>query len=348
MGRAKCDCLVIVQIVPAMSSWSYPCAIRTSGKPAVLDAIWSHSLFMWLKLNLNIWKSHLYLVLSCISFATLEIKEIQVREERMSCFCPVLGLINGMYWCCPCMPFQPGYYQAADMSWTCGCFCGSGSEMGAWEGKPPENLCPVCYSEAKSQDLNSSWVFWVKTNLKMQMQSLWSRAGMRGKERLIVYLLLKCAGTVFSTSCTHQKSYCTSFLLLLWHCFRESLSAPHVRPCVEKPLPANCSILSTLLNCFWYWHQTVSLSNLVFHSTFVTLGLGKPLACASLLPVREEEANEAENLSWKHQEELLPASMVGWREGAVSTSHVGEKLGALLKWFLRSEGKKLLIQTCSS
>lgn len=51
--------------------------------------------------------------------------------------------------------------------------------------------------------------------------------------------------------------------------------------------------------------------SLVFHSVFVTLGLGKPLACASLLPAREKEANEAENLSWKHQEELLPASIVG-------------------------------------
>lgn len=204
------------------------------------------------------------------------------------------------------------------------------------------NLCTVCYPEAqrKSQDLNNSWVFWVKTNFKMQMQSLWSRAGMRGKQWLTVYLLLRWAGTVFSTS-THQKSYCTSFLLLLCRCFKESLSAPHVIPCgVEKPLPANCSILSTLLNCFWCWHQTVLLSNLVFHSMFVTLGLGKPLASASLLPMREEEANEAENLSWKHREELLPASIVGWREGAVSTSHGGEKLGALLKLFLKSEEKR--------
>lgn len=175
----------------------------------------------------------------------------------------------------------------------------------------------------------------------MQMQSLWSRAGMRGKQRLTVYLLLRWAGTVFSISCTHQKSYCTFFLLLLCRCFKESLSAPHVIPCgVEKPLPANCSILSTLLNCFWCWHQTVLLSNLVFLSMFVTLGLGKPLARASLLPVREEEANEAENLSWKHREKLLPASIVGWRQGAVSTSHGGEELGALLKLFLKSEEKR--------
>lgn len=53
------------------------------------------------------------------------------------------------------------------------------------------------------------------------------------------------------------------------------------------------------------------LSNLVLHFIFLTLGLGKPLAHGSLLAVREEEANEAENLSWKHQEELLPACVVG-------------------------------------
>lgn len=106
------------------------------------------------------------------------------------------------------------------------------------------------------------------------------------------------------------------FLLLLCRCFKESLSAPHVIPCgVEKPLPANCSILSTLLNCFWCWHQTVLLSNLVFHSMFVTLGLGKPLARASLLPMREEEANEAENLSWKHRRSCsLPALLAEGKE----------------------------------
>lgn len=163
---------------------------------------------------------------------------------------------------------------------------------------------------------------------------------MRGKRRSRVYLLLRWGGTVFSTSCTHQRSHCTSFLLLLWRCFRESLSAPHVRAHgVETPLPANCSVFSTLQKCFWCWYQTVPLSNLVLHSIFLTLGLGKPLAPGSLLAVREEEANEAENLSWKHQEELLPACVVGWREGAVSTSHMGEKLGALLKLFLRSEEK---------
>lgn len=53
---------------------------------------------------------------------------------------------------------------------------------GGLEGKTPEK-CTVCNSEAKrkSQDLNSSWVFWVKINLKTQIQLLWSRAGMRGK-----------------------------------------------------------------------------------------------------------------------------------------------------------------------
>lgn len=130
------------------------------------------------------------------------------------------------------------------------------------------------------------------------------------------------------------------FFLLLWHCFRESLSAPLVRAGgVEKPLPANCSICSNLQKCSWCWYQTVPLSNLVFHSMFVTLKLGRPFAHASLLPAREEAANEAENLSWNHQEELLPASIVGWRKGAVSTSLIGEKLGALLKLFLRFEAK---------
>lgn len=52
-------------------------------------------------------------------------------------------------------------------------------------------------------------------------------------------------------------------------------------------------------------------ASLLFHSMFVTLGLSRPLAHASLLPVREEETNEAEKLSWKHQEELLPARIVG-------------------------------------
>lgn len=189
-----------------------------------------------------------------------------------------------------------------------------------------------------SQGLNSSWAFWVKTNLKMQMQSLWSRGIMRGRQRSTVYLLLRLAGPVF-TPCTQQRSYCTSFLLL-WHCLRESLSAPHVRGGgVEKPLPENCSICSTLQKCFWCWYQTVPLSSLVFHSMLITLGVGKPLACAILRPAREEEVNEAENLSWEHQEELLPACVVGWREGAVSTSQVGEELQALLKLFLRSEGK---------
>lgn len=55
---------------------------------------------------------------------------------------------------------------------------------------------------------------------------------------------------------------------------------------VEKLLPANYSIFSTLQKCFWCWYQTVPLSNLVFHSMFVTLGLGKPLASASLLPAK--------------------------------------------------------------
>lgn len=130
------------------------------------------------------------------------------------------------------------------------------------------------------------------------------------------------------------------FFLLPWHCFREFLSAPHVR--AGKTSACKLFHCSTLQKCSWCWYQAVPLSNLVFHSTIVTLGLSRPLAHASLLPVREEEANEAENLSWKHQEELLPAGIVGWREGAVSASHVGEKLGALLKLFLRSEAKIMI------
>lgn len=51
-------------------------------------------------------------------------------------------------------------------------------------------------------------------------------------------------------------------------------------------------------------------------------------AHASLLPVREEEANKAENLTWKHHEELFPACFAGGREGAVCTPHKEEKLGA--------------------
>ena len=83
----------------------------------------------------------------------------------------------------------------------------------------------------------------------------------------------------------------------------------------------------------------MSLSSVVLCSVFPPLGLGQLFPHASHLPAREEEANEAENLTWKHQEELLPACFAGRREGAVCTSHKGEKLGAPLRLFVRSEEK---------
>lgn len=69
------------------------------------------------------------------------------------------------------------------------------------------------------------------------------------------------------------------------------------------------------------------------------LGLGKLFAYASLLPAREEEVNKVGNLTWKHQEELLPACFAGRREGAVCTSHKGGKLGAPLRLLLRPKEK---------
>lgn len=62
-----------------------------------------------------------------------------------------------------------------------------------------------------------------------------------------------------------------------------------------------------------------------------SLVVGKLFAHTSLLPGKEKEENKAENLTWKHQEELLPACVAGRREGAVCTSHKGERLGAPLR-----------------
>jgi len=83
----------------------------------------------------------------------------------------------------------------------------------------------------------------------------------------------------------------------------------------------------------------VSPSGVVLPSVLPPLGLDKLFAHASLLPASAQEANEAENLTWKHQEELLPACFAGRSEGAVCTSHKGKELRAPLRLFLRSEEK---------
>lgn len=64
--------------------WSYPCDIRASGKPAALAAIWNLSLFVWgrtepeyLEIMFCTW------YLSRVSFTALEMKEMEVREERL-------------------------------------------------------------------------------------------------------------------------------------------------------------------------------------------------------------------------------------------------------------------------